>query len=96
MSEPPPLYWSNFHKLWIENISVAGIIRQKKAVIVRRMTATIAKPSKTADISTILKSRDPLQALIKQKAYFQEIQAKQQMGFQKQMMEFLQSKRIHE
>ena len=37
-----------------------------------------------------------LQALIKQKAYFQEIEAKQQMGFQKQMMEFLQSKRIHE
>ena len=43
------------------------------------MPATIAKPSKTADISTILKSGDPLQALIKQKAYFQEIQAKQQM-----------------
>ena len=46
--------------------------------------------------ATILKREDPFQALIKQQAYFQEIQAKQQMEFQKQMMEFLKSKRIHE
>ena len=46
--------------------------------------------------NSFLKSEDPFQALIKQQAYFQEIQAKQQMEFQKQMMEFLKSKRIHE
>ena len=56
----------------------------KKAAIVSQMPATI------------LKREDPFQALIKQQAYFQEIQAKQQMEFQKQMMEFLKSKRIHE
>ena len=84
MSEPPPLHLSDCHKKWIRNVSSFNKVSAKKAAIVSQMPPTI------------LKREDPFQALIKQQAYFQEIQAKQQMEFQKQMMEFLKSKRIHE